>query len=43
MSVPTSLDVEQAHPRLRELTVVDVRTPAEFASGHLPDAVNVPL
>ncbi|GGP81037.1 transporter [Streptomyces virginiae] len=43
MSVPTSLDVEQAHPRLRELTVVDVRTPGEFASGHLPDAVNVPL
>ncbi|MFF2785640.1 rhodanese-like domain-containing protein [Streptomyces sp. NPDC058049] len=43
MSVPTLLDVGQAHPRLPELTVVDVRTPAEFASGHLPDAVNVPL
>ncbi|MFD7781930.1 rhodanese-like domain-containing protein [Streptomyces nojiriensis] len=43
MSVPTPLDVSQAHPRLTELTVVDVRTPAEFASGHLPDAVNVPL
>ncbi|WP_405421031.1 rhodanese-like domain-containing protein [Streptomyces erythrochromogenes] len=43
MSVPTSLDVEQARPRLRELTVVDVRTPGEFASGHLPDARNVPL
>ncbi|WP_030728214.1 rhodanese-like domain-containing protein [Streptomyces sp. NRRL S-237] len=43
MSVPTPLDVGQAHPRLRELTVVDVRTPGEFASGHLPDAVNVPL
>lgn len=43
MSVPTSLDVSQAHARLRELAVVDVRTPAEFASGHLPDAVNVPL
>ncbi|MEV6677437.1 rhodanese-like domain-containing protein [Streptomyces erythrochromogenes] len=43
MSVPTSLDVEQARPRLRELTVVDVRTPGEFASGHLPDALNVPL
>ncbi len=23
--------------------LVDVRTPAEFNSGHLPDAVNVPL
>ncbi|WP_328738597.1 rhodanese-like domain-containing protein [Streptomyces erythrochromogenes] len=43
MSVPTSLDVEQARPRLRELTVVDVRTPGEFASGHLPNALNVPL
>ncbi|MEV7579332.1 rhodanese-like domain-containing protein [Streptomyces erythrochromogenes] len=43
MSVPPSLDVEQARPRLRELTVVDVRTPGEFASGHLPDALNVPL
>ncbi|MFE5561968.1 rhodanese-like domain-containing protein [Streptomyces sp. NPDC056544] len=43
MRVPLSLDVSQAHPRLSELTVVDVRTPAEFASGHLPDAVNVPL
>ncbi|MFJ6478842.1 rhodanese-like domain-containing protein [Streptomyces sp. NPDC091682] len=43
MSVPARLDVSQAHPRLSELTVVDVRTPAEFASGHLPDAVNVPL
>ncbi|MFJ2592589.1 rhodanese-like domain-containing protein [Streptomyces erythrochromogenes] len=43
MSVPTSLDVEQARPRLHELTVVDVRTPGEFASGHLPDALNVPL
>ncbi|MFG2989637.1 rhodanese-like domain-containing protein [Streptomyces sp. NPDC048257] len=43
MSVPTPLDVSQAHPRLPELTVVDVRTPGEFASGHLPGAVNVPL
>ena len=23
--------------------LVDVRTPSEFASGHLPDAINVPL
>ncbi|WP_051779747.1 rhodanese-like domain-containing protein [Streptomyces sp. NRRL S-241] len=43
MSVPTSLDVSRARPRLAELTVVDVRTPGEFASGHLPHAVNVPL
>ncbi|WP_405443849.1 rhodanese-like domain-containing protein [Streptomyces avidinii] len=43
MSVPTSLDVSQARPQLAELAVVDVRTPGEFASGHLPHAVNVPL
>ena len=25
------------------LRIVDVRTPAEFAQGHIPQAVNVPL
>ncbi|MFE9771723.1 rhodanese-like domain-containing protein [Streptomyces sp. NPDC005931] len=40
---PTVLGTGQAHTRLHELTVVDVRTPAEYASGHLPGAVNVPL
>lgn len=39
----TTLSVSEAQSRLHELTVVDVRTPAEFTSGHLPDAVNVPL
>ena len=34
--------------RARELVadgalLVDVRTPAEFASGHLPDAINIPV
>jgi tRNA 2-selenouridine synthase len=29
--------------RARELPVLDVRTPAEFASGHIPGAVNLPL
>ncbi|MGP3690170.1 rhodanese-like domain-containing protein [Streptomyces sp. IBSNAI002] len=44
MSDPvTALSVSEARSRLHELTVVDVRTPAEFASGHLPNAVNVPL
>ncbi|MFD3869292.1 rhodanese-like domain-containing protein [Streptomyces sp. NPDC058623] len=43
MSVTAALSVPEALPRLHELTVVDVRTPGEFASGHLPDAVNVPL
>ncbi|WP_137994438.1 rhodanese-like domain-containing protein [Streptomyces vilmorinianum] len=43
MSTPPSLDVDQARTRLSELTVVDVRTPGEYASGHVPGALNVPL
>ncbi|ROQ94006.1 rhodanese-related sulfurtransferase [Streptomyces sp. 2132.2] len=43
MSVSAALSVSEAFSRRHGLTVVDVRTPAEFASGHLPDAVNVPL
>lgn len=27
----------------RKLTVLDVRTPEEFACGHLPDSINLPL
>ncbi|AUH40864.1 rhodanese-like domain-containing protein [Streptomyces sp. CMB-StM0423] len=42
-SIPTSLATDQARTRLGELVVVDVRTPAEYASGHLPGAVNIPL
>ncbi|MDJ0379873.1 rhodanese-like domain-containing protein [Streptomyces sp. G-G2] len=38
-----ALTAEQAAPRLDGLTVIDVRTPAEYASGHLPGAHNVPL
>jgi rhodanese-related sulfurtransferase len=38
-----SLTVDQAHSRLDELIVIDVRTPGEYASGHLPGAHNVPL
>ncbi|MFJ8667800.1 rhodanese-like domain-containing protein [Streptomyces sp. NPDC093600] len=43
MKTPPSLDADQARDRLRELTVVDVRTPGEYASGHLPGALNIPL
>lgn len=38
-----TLATEQARTRLHELTVSDVRTPAECASGHLPGALNIPL
>ncbi|WP_328500488.1 rhodanese-like domain-containing protein [Streptomyces sp. NBC_00457] len=40
---PVALRTDQARTRLHELTVIDVRTPAEYASGHLPGALNIPL
>ncbi|MFG3154320.1 rhodanese-like domain-containing protein [Streptomyces sp. NPDC048219] len=43
MTTPAALDPRQAHARLHELTVIDVRTPGEYAGGHLPGALNVPL
>ncbi|MGW1027768.1 rhodanese-like domain-containing protein [Streptomyces sp. NPDC002577] len=43
MNAPLAVDVAQARARLDELTVIDVRTPGEFASGHLPGALNIPL
>ncbi|MGW3561269.1 rhodanese-like domain-containing protein [Streptomyces sp. NPDC000963] len=43
MTTPTTLGTDEARARLHELTVIDVRTPGEFASGHLPGALNVPL
>ncbi|MFI0786232.1 rhodanese-like domain-containing protein [Streptomyces lydicus] len=43
MAPTTSLTVDQAHAYLAELTVIDVRTPGEYASGHLPGAHNIPL
>ncbi|MCM3805082.1 rhodanese-like domain-containing protein [Streptomyces sp. DR7-3] len=39
----TSLTAAQVHAHLAELTVIDVRTPGEYASGHLPGAHNIPL
>ncbi|KUN17098.1 transporter [Streptomyces antibioticus] len=35
--------VTVAPARLAEFTVVDVRTPGEFAGGHVPGAYNIPL
>ncbi|MGW1022249.1 rhodanese-like domain-containing protein [Streptomyces sp. NPDC002577] len=43
MTTPTSLDPRQARTRLNELTVIDVRTPGEYAGGHIPGALNIPL
>ncbi|GAB1333472.1 rhodanese-like domain-containing protein [Streptomyces sp. E-15] len=43
MTTPLTLDTDQARARLHDLTVIDVRTPGEYASGHVPGALNVPL
>ena len=37
------LGVGEARSRLHDLAVIDVRTPGEYASGHLPGALNIPL
>ena len=41
--MPTSMTVEQLQPRLGELAVIDVRSPGEYAAGHIPGAFNIPL
>ncbi|MCX4581505.1 rhodanese-like domain-containing protein [Streptomyces sp. NBC_01481] len=43
MTTPRALDTDQARTRLHELIVLDVRTPGEYATGHLPGALNIPL
>ncbi|MFF9349443.1 rhodanese-like domain-containing protein [Streptomyces sp. NPDC014734] len=43
MTSPVSLSPAQASARLAEFTVVDVRAPGEYASGHVPGALNIPL
>ncbi|GHD86906.1 rhodanese-like domain-containing protein [Streptomyces naganishii] len=39
----TAIDPRQAKTRLHELVVIDVRTPGEYAGGHVPGALNIPL
>ncbi|WMX48182.1 rhodanese-like domain-containing protein [Streptomyces roseicoloratus] len=43
MTTPATLTTDEARTRLHELTVIDVRTPGEYAGGHLPGALNIPL
>ncbi|HKN31044.1 MAG TPA: rhodanese-like domain-containing protein [Roseiarcus sp.] len=42
---PDTIDCEAFEKAVREgeATVVDVREPDEFAAGHIPDALNLPL
>jgi phage shock protein E len=41
-SVQISPEAAQAYLKKGAL-VIDVRTPAEFSAGHLPNAINIPL
>ncbi|MEV3874931.1 rhodanese-like domain-containing protein [Streptomyces sp. NPDC049906] len=41
--ITSALTPDQAARRIDTLTVIDVRTPGEYASGHLPQALNIPL
>ncbi|GGX63493.1 rhodanese-like domain-containing protein [Streptomyces fructofermentans] len=43
MSTPSPVLPAQAAARIGHYTVIDVRTPGEYASGHVPGAHNVPL
>ncbi|WP_405465828.1 rhodanese-like domain-containing protein [Streptomyces anulatus] len=43
MTTPSALSTHETRDRLHELTVIDVRTPGEYAGGHLPGALNIPL
>ncbi|MGW7055092.1 rhodanese-like domain-containing protein [Streptomyces sp. NPDC054887] len=43
MTTTTALATDEARTRLHELTIIDVRTPGEYAGGHLPGALNIPL
>jgi rhodanese-related sulfurtransferase len=43
---PATIEPEALHDRIawadRSLVVLDVRTPEEFAAGHVPGAINIP-
>ena len=41
--LPRDTTVEGLHQAYENHLVVDVRSPEEFASGHVPGAVNIPL
>ncbi|MEU3550866.1 rhodanese-like domain-containing protein [Streptomyces longwoodensis] len=43
MTTSTAFTPAQATARFCQFTVIDVRTPGEYATGHLPGAHNIPL
>lgn len=42
-AMPRSISIDLWQKELSELTVVDVRSPAEFRRGHISEAVNIPV
>lgn len=40
---PQVVDASWVLERLGRVPIVDVRTPAEYAAGHIPGAIDVPL
>ncbi|KUO95531.1 rhodanese-like domain-containing protein [Ferroacidibacillus organovorans] len=38
-----SIDVKENMKKNKNLQIIDVREPGEFAAGHIPGAVNIPL
>ena len=38
----TEVTVDNAKNKLSNMSVLDVREPAEFSAGHLPGAINIP-
>lgn len=43
LDVATPAEAMQMFKQEQELTLVDVRTPEEFANSHIPGAINVPV
>ena len=43
MSTTNVTEVKQRHEQGEYLQLIDVRSPTEYAAGHLPGAVNIPM
>jgi rhodanese-related sulfurtransferase len=42
---PIDVTIDEAHNLIannRDILILDVRTPAEFSGGHIPNAINIP-
>jgi len=41
--MPKKIEIEEFLDKAKEIPIIDVRTPDEFAQGHIPGAFNIPL